>query len=56
LLASCPDGCTESIMLAHRFTIPQMVELVRAGLATAERRGRGLAQVRGRASARDALS
>jgi hypothetical protein len=37
LLASCPDGCTESIMLAHRFTIPQMVELVRAGLATAER-------------------
>ena len=24
-------------MLAHRFTIPQMVELVRAGLATAER-------------------
>ena len=24
-------------MLAHGFTIPQMVELVRAGLATAER-------------------
>jgi hypothetical protein len=32
LLASCRDGCTEAIML---FTIPQMVELVRAGLATA---------------------
>jgi hypothetical protein len=32
-------GCTEAIMLAHGFTIEQMVELVRAGLAsmTAER-------------------
>jgi hypothetical protein len=29
------DGCTEAIMLAHGFTIEQMVELVRAGLATA---------------------
>jgi hypothetical protein len=35
LLASCRDGCTEALMLAHGFTIPQMVELVRAGLATA---------------------
>jgi hypothetical protein len=34
LLASCRDGCTEAIMLAQGFTIPQMVELVRAGLAT----------------------
>jgi hypothetical protein len=34
LLASCPDGCTEAIMLAHGFTVEQMVELVRAGLAT----------------------
>jgi hypothetical protein len=34
LLASCRDGCTESIMVAHGFTIPQMVELVHAGLAT----------------------
>jgi hypothetical protein len=34
LLASCPDGCTEAIMLAHGFTIEQMVELVRTGLAT----------------------
>jgi hypothetical protein len=35
LLASCSDGCTEAIMLAHGFTMMQMVELVRAGLATA---------------------
>jgi hypothetical protein len=33
LLASCRDGCTEAIMLAHGFTIAQMVELARAGLA-----------------------
>jgi hypothetical protein len=36
LLASCRDGCTEAIMLAHGFTIPQMVEFVRAGLASAK--------------------
>jgi hypothetical protein len=35
LLAASRDGCTEAVMLAHGFTIPQMVELVRAGLATA---------------------
>jgi hypothetical protein len=35
LLASCRDGYTEAIMLAHGFTVAQMVELVRAGLATA---------------------
>jgi hypothetical protein len=35
LLASCRDGRTESILLAHGFTIEQMVELLRAGLATA---------------------
>jgi hypothetical protein len=35
LLATSRDGCTEAIMLAHGFTIPQLVELVRAGLATA---------------------
>src|SRR6266567_627410 len=35
LLASCRDGCTEAIMLAHGFTIEQMVELVNAGLAIA---------------------
>jgi hypothetical protein len=35
LLASCRDGCTEAIMLAHGFSIDMMVELVNAGLATA---------------------
>jgi hypothetical protein len=35
LLASCRDGCTEAMMLAHGFSIPQLVELVRAGLASA---------------------
>jgi hypothetical protein len=35
LLASCREGCTEAIMLAHGFTVEQMVELVRAGLASA---------------------
>jgi hypothetical protein len=35
LLASCRDGGTEAMMIAHGFTIPQLVELVRAGLATA---------------------
>jgi hypothetical protein len=35
LLASSRDGCTEAIMLAHGFTVAQMVELVTAGLATA---------------------
>jgi hypothetical protein len=36
LLASCPqEGCSEAVLLAHGFAIRQMVELVRAGLATA---------------------
>jgi len=35
LLASCRDGCTEALMIAHGFTVEQMVELVSAGLATA---------------------
>jgi hypothetical protein len=30
LLAASRDGATEAIMLAHGFTIEQMVELVRA--------------------------
>jgi membrane carboxypeptidase/penicillin-binding protein PbpC len=34
-VASCRDGCTEAIMLAHGFSIDMMVELVNAGLATA---------------------
>jgi hypothetical protein len=36
LLATSRDGCTEAIMLAHGFTVEQMVEIVRAGLATAK--------------------
>jgi hypothetical protein len=36
LLAGCGvEGCAEAVMLAHGFTIAQLVELVRAGLATA---------------------
>jgi hypothetical protein len=35
LLAESRDGCTAAIMLAHGLMIPQMVELVRAGLASA---------------------
>jgi hypothetical protein len=35
LLASCRDGCTEALMLAHGFTIERMVEIISAGLATA---------------------
>jgi hypothetical protein len=35
LLAASRDGCTEAILLAHGVTIPQMVDLVRAELATA---------------------
>ena len=35
LLASCPDGCPEALMLAHGFGIALMVELVGDGLATA---------------------
>jgi hypothetical protein len=35
-LASCGHGCTEATLLAHGFfTVEQMPELVRAGLATA---------------------
>ena len=36
LLAGCgPEGCSEALMIAHGFTIEEMVELVRAGLASA---------------------
>jgi hypothetical protein len=35
LLAASRDGCTEAMMVAHGFTIPQLVELVHAGVATA---------------------
>jgi hypothetical protein len=36
LLAPCRDGCTEALMLAHAFSIDMMVELIRAGPATAQ--------------------
>jgi hypothetical protein len=36
LLAASRDGCTEAILVAHGFTIDLLVELVRAGLATAK--------------------
>jgi hypothetical protein len=36
LLAASRDGCTEAIMLAHGFSIDMMVELIKAGLATAQ--------------------
>jgi hypothetical protein len=35
LLASSRDGCTEAIMMAHGFTVEQLVELVHTGLAAA---------------------
>jgi hypothetical protein len=35
LLASSRDGCTEAILQAHGFSVRQIVELVRAGLAIA---------------------
>jgi hypothetical protein len=37
LLASCRDGCTEAIMLAHGFSIDMMVEIINAGLASVAR-------------------
>jgi hypothetical protein len=36
LLAGSRDGATEAIMLAHGFSVEQMVDLVRSGLATAK--------------------
>jgi hypothetical protein len=35
LLAAAPDGCTEALMFANGFTAELLVELVRAGLASA---------------------
>jgi hypothetical protein len=40
LLAGCgPEGCSEHVMFAHGFTTEQLVELVRAGLASATPQG-----------------
>jgi hypothetical protein len=36
LLAASRDGATEAILLAHGFSIEQIVDLVRTGLATAK--------------------
>jgi hypothetical protein len=36
LLARCPDGCTEALILAHGFTIPFLAGLVGDRLVTAE--------------------
>jgi hypothetical protein len=36
LLAGCgPEGCSEHVLKAHGFSVEQMVELVRDGLASA---------------------
>jgi len=35
LLAGCPDGCTDALIFANRFTAEPLVDLVHAGLATA---------------------
>jgi hypothetical protein len=36
LLSGSHDGCNEAVLLAHGFTVPLLVELVRTGLATAK--------------------
>jgi hypothetical protein len=38
MLAGSPNGCTESILLAHGFGIGTLHDLVDCGFATAERR------------------
>jgi hypothetical protein len=35
LLAASRDGCTEAMLRAHGFSVRQIFDLVRAGLATA---------------------
>jgi hypothetical protein len=35
LLAASPDGCTEALLFANGFTAELLIELVRAGLASA---------------------
>ena len=35
LLAASPDGLPEGVLLAHGFKVEMMVEIVRAGLASA---------------------
>jgi hypothetical protein len=57
------EGCTGAIMLAHGFTIKQLVQLVRAGLATAttghvvrDRRSIKIARMRITEAGRQALA
>jgi hypothetical protein len=38
LLARCPDGCTEALILANGFTVPFLAGLVSDRLVTAELR------------------
>jgi hypothetical protein len=38
LLAASRDGATEALLIAHGFSIPLLVELVRSGLASATAR------------------
>jgi hypothetical protein len=52
LAAAFHDGVTEALMLAHGFTVDRMVELVRAGLATAHTE-RIVGVARGRDADRD---
>jgi hypothetical protein len=47
--ASCRDGCTEAIMLAHGFPVEQLAKL--AGLATASVESIAMGTVLGRAGA-----
>ena len=35
LLAASPDGLPEALLIAHGFTVAQLVELIAAGLASA---------------------
>jgi hypothetical protein len=35
LLAASRDGCSEALLIAHGFTVPQVVDIINAGLATA---------------------
>ena len=35
MLAASPDGLPEALLIAHGFTVAQLVELIAAGLASA---------------------
>jgi hypothetical protein len=52
-LAACPNGCTETLMVANGFTAEVLIELIRTGLASAqaERVVAGGRAIEGRASA-----